>query len=160
MIADGRFRPDLYYRLSVVPIRVPSLRERVPDIAELTAYFLAEFCGRNNFRAKDIDEQVLPILELYDWPGNVRELRNAVERMAILTPGDRITADSIPLEIRVPATARPSGLHEARDAAERDRILQALEQSSWNVSGAARLLGIERTSLHKRMRALKLARQM
>jgi two-component system nitrogen regulation response regulator NtrX len=100
------------------------------------------------------------MLARYAWPGNVRELRNAVERMAILTPGDRITVDSIPVEIQSPRAPRPAtGLQEIRDAAERDRIRQALDQTDWNVSGAARLLGTERTSLHKRLRALGLKRR-
>jgi two-component system nitrogen regulation response regulator NtrX len=159
MIADGRFRQDLYYRLSVVPIRVPALRERREDIPELTAYFLAEFCSRNNVRPKAIDDGVLPVLEQYDWPGNVRELRNTVERMAILTTGDRLTLDSIPAEVRRPRATLPSALHEVRDAAERDRILQALDRTGWNVSAAARLLDVERTSLHKRMKALGLGRE-
>ena len=159
LIATGRFREDLFYRLSVVPIRVPALRERLQDVRELAAYFLAEFCTRNNFRSKTMDEDFLPILERYGWPGNVRELRNAVERMAIPTPGNRMTVESIPIEIRHPQTARPSELHGIRDSAERDRIRQALDQAGWNVSGAARLLGVERTNLHKRMRALKLSRE-
>ena len=103
LIADGKFREDLFYRLSVVPIRVPALRERLQDVRDLAAYFLAEFCTRNNFRPKAIDEDVLQMLERHHWPGNVRELRNTVERMAILSPEDRITVDSIPLEIRVAA---------------------------------------------------------
>ena len=159
LIEDGKFREDLYYRLSVVPIRVPALRERLQDVRELAAYFLAEFCARNNFRPKEIDADVLPILERYSWPGNVRELRNAIERMAILTPGNRLTVESIPSEIRVPQTPRPAGLHEIRDSAERDRILQALDETNWNVSSAARLLGIERTNLHKRIRTLGLSRE-
>jgi two-component system nitrogen regulation response regulator NtrX len=160
LIADGRFRDDLYYRLSVVPIRVPALRERPQDIGELAAYFLAEFCTRNNFRPRAIDAEVVRLLERYSWPGNVRELRNVVERMAILTPGDRITAASIPLEIRQPQAARAAnGLQDVRDSAERARIRQALDETDWNVSGAARLLGTERTSLHKRIRALGLKRR-
>jgi two-component system, NtrC family, nitrogen regulation response regulator NtrX len=157
-IAEGKFREDLFYRLSVVPIRVPTLRERAHDIRDLAAYFLAEFCSRNNFRAKVIDDDVLPLLERYDWPGNIRELRNAVERMAILSAGDHIALEAVPHEIRTPAAARPSGLHETRDAAERQRIRQALDQTDWNVSSAARLLGIERTNLHKRIRSLGLSR--
>ena len=119
-IADGKFREDLYYRLSVVPIRVPALRERLQDVRELAAYFLSEFCTRNNFRPKAIDEDVLQILERHHWPGNIRELRNTVERMAILSPEDRITVESIPLEIRTPAgvaavrPARDSRLGRAR----------------------------------------------
>jgi two-component system, NtrC family, nitrogen regulation response regulator NtrX len=159
LIEDGGFREDLYYRLSVVPIHVPALRERLQDVRDLAAYFLADFCARNNFRSKEIDAEVLPILERYGWPGNVRELRNAIERMAILTPGTRITQESIPSEIRLPEPRRPAGLHEIRDSAERDRILQALQDTNWNVSSAARLLGIERTNLHKRIRTLGLSRE-
>ena len=158
MVAGGAFREDLYYRLSVVPIRVPPLRERLEDVGELAAYFLAEFCARNNFRARDIEADVLTILGRYSWPGNVRELRNVVERMAILTSGTRLTVESIPMELRQPRPARAGGLQEARDAAERDRILRALDQTDWNVSGAARVLGVERTNLHKRIRALGLKR--
>ena len=158
LIAEGRFRADLFYRLSVVPIRVPALRERREDIADLTAYFLADFCARNNFKPKAMDDEVVALLENYDWPGNVRELRNATERMAILTAGPRITVDSVPFEIRAPRVGAPSDLHQARDEAERQRILGALDDTDWNVSAAARRLGIERTSLHKRMRALKIGR--
>ena len=158
LIAEGKFRHDLFYRLSVVPIRVPALRERREDIAALTAYFLADFCARNNFKPKAMDDAVVAVLEDYDWPGNVRELRNATERMAILTQGDRITEDSVPFEIRAPRIGAPSDLHRARDDAERQRILRALDESDWNVSGAARALGVERTSLHKRIRTLKIGR--
>jgi len=156
LIADGRFRQDLFYRLSVVPIRVPPLRERREDVDDLVPYFLAEFCARNNVRAKTIDPDVLTVLRQYDWPGNVRELRNAVERMAILTSAERITTDAVPLEIRSPAAPARSGLQQARDAAERDRIARALDQAGGNVSQAAKSLGIERTHLHKRIRALGL----
>jgi len=159
LVSDGRFREDLYYRLSVVPIRVPSLRERVQDIAELVPYFLSEFCARNNFRPRMIDPEAIAQLERYTWPGNVRELKNVVERMAILTPGERITADAIPLEVRSAQTPRvAAGLQEVRDSAERDRIRQALDQTDWNVSAAARLLDTERTALHKRIRTLGLKR--
>jgi two-component system nitrogen regulation response regulator NtrX len=157
LVATGRFRQDLYYRLSVVPIRVPPLRERRSDVGELAAYFLADFCTRNDMRRRELAPDVVSILERHGWPGNVRELRNVVERMAILTRGDRITPESIPLEIRQPQAARPTGaLQDVRDTAERERIRQALEQTDWNVSGAARLLGAERTSLHKRIKALGL----
>jgi two-component system nitrogen regulation response regulator NtrX len=158
LVAAGAFREDLYYRLSVVPIRVPALRERLEDVDDLVSYFLAEFCARNNFRPREIEPDVVAVLARHTWPGNVRELRNVVERMAILTPGHRITMDSIPLEIRLPQPPRSNGLQGIRDSAERDRIRQALDQTDWNVSGAARVLGIERTSLHKRIRALGLRR--
>ena len=159
LVAQQKFREDLYYRLCVVPIRMPSLRERPPDIAPMAEYFLQEFCARNNFRPKNIDAAVYETLAAYCWPGNARELRNVIERMAILTPGDRITAESVPVEIRMAKhTAPKSNLKEARESAERDHILRALEECSWNVSGAARVLGMERTNLHKRIRALGLTR--
>jgi two-component system nitrogen regulation response regulator NtrX len=159
LVAAGRFREDLYYRLSVVPIRVPALRERLQDIDDLVSYFLSEFCARNNFRPRPIDADAVALLRRHTWPGNVRELRNVVERMAILTAGDRITADAIPVEVRSTQSARSAaGLQEVRDSAERDRIRQALDQTDWNVSAAARLLDTERTALHKRIRALGLKR--
>jgi two-component system nitrogen regulation response regulator NtrX len=159
MVGQEKFREDLYYRLSVVPIRVPSLRERPHDIRLLAEYFLEDFCARNNFKPKKLDEQVYQMLESYAWPGNARELRNVIERMAILTPGERLTREAIPVEIRVQREAGPkSTIQEARESAEREHILRALEESNWNVSGAARALGMERTNLHKRIRALGLAR--
>src|SRR4051812_24570738 len=150
LVATGRFREDLYYRLSVVPIQAPALRERLPDIDELVPYFLSEFCARNNFRPRTIDPDAVALLRRYDWPGNIRELRNVVERMAILSPGDRITADAVPLEVRSSQAARATaGLQEVRDSAERERIRQALDRTEWNVTAAARLLDTERTALHK-----------
>ena len=159
MVLQEKFREDLYYRLSVVPIRVPALRERPHDIRLLAEYFLEEFCTRNNFKRKVLEESVFALLESYPWPGNARELRNVVERMAILTQGERITRDSIPVEVRVQRDAGPkSTIQEARESAEREHIMRALEESNWNVSGAARALGMERTNLHKRIRALGLTR--
>jgi len=159
LVERKKFREDLYYRLSVVPIRLPPLRERAEDIRALAEYFLEEFCRRNNFRPKRIDEPVFALLRDYSWPGNIRELRNTIERMAILSPEDTITAESVPLEIRLPrARAAHSSLIETRAEAERGLIRQALEESGWNVSAAARALGVERTHLHKRMRALGIER--
>jgi two-component system nitrogen regulation response regulator NtrX len=159
MVSQEKFREDLYYRLSVVPIRVPALRERPNDIRPLAEYFLEDFCARNNFKPKRLDQSVFAILEGYAWPGNARELRNVIERMAILTPGECLTRDSIPVEIRVQRETGPkSTIQEARESAEREHILRALEESNWNVSGAARALGMERTNLHKRIRALGLTR--
>jgi two-component system, NtrC family, nitrogen regulation response regulator NtrX len=159
LVAQNRFREDLFYRLSVVPIRIPPLRERRDDIRSLAEYFLDEFCARNNFRRKEIDEDVFPIFERYTWPGNARELKNAVERMAILSPGDRITAAAVPLEIKLgPDADSRSSLQQTRESAERESILKALEETNWNVSAAARILGIERTNLHKRIRALGISK--
>jgi two-component system, NtrC family, nitrogen regulation response regulator NtrX len=160
LVQQEKFREDLYYRLSVVPIRVPALRERPQDLRALAQYFLIEFCARNNFKSKTLDDGVFAVFENYSWPGNARELKNAIERMAILTQGDRLTVDSIPVEIRVPKdSSAHSSVHEARESAERDHILRALEETNWNVSGAARALGMDRTNLHKRIRTLGLSRE-
>ena len=159
MVGQQKFREDLYYRLCVVPVRMPSLRERREDIAPLAEYFLGEFCARNNFRAKKWGEETLAVLEDYAWPGNIRELRNTVERMAILSRGDVIEEEAVPVEIRIArGSATKSNLRDARDSAEREHILKALEEAKWNVSSAARVLGMERTNLHKRIRALGLER--
>ncbi len=155
LVEAKKFREDLYYRLSVVPIRVPPLRERPDDIPALARYFLDEFCRRNNFKPKRIADDVVAGLTAYRWPGNIRELRNVVERMAILAQ-DPITRDALPLEIRLPEAAEVTSLEEARAQAERDLIRGALDRAAWNVAAAARALGIERTHLHKRMRALGL----
>ena len=138
---------------------MPALRERPHDVRLLAEYFLEDFCVRNNFKRKALDETVYPLLESYAWPGNARELRNVIERMAILTPGERLGLDSVPLEIRLPKdSAARSSIQDARQAAEREHIQRALEQSNWNVSSAARALGMERTNLHKRIRALGITR--
>jgi Response regulator containing CheY-like receiver, AAA-type ATPase, and DNA-binding domains len=160
LVQQEKFREDLYYRLSVVPIRVPALRERPQDLRPLAQYFLEEFCARNNFKSKTLDDAVFAVFENYAWPGNARELKNAIERMAILTQGDRLTVDSVPVEIRVPKdVGARSSVQDARESAERDHILRALEETNWNVSGAARALGMDRTNLHKRIRTLGLVRE-
>jgi two-component system nitrogen regulation response regulator NtrX len=159
MVGQQKFREDLYYRLCVVPVRMPSLRERREDIVPLAEYFLGEFCARNNFRAKKWGVETLAVLEDYGWPGNIRELRNTVERMAILSRGDVIDEEAVPVEIRIArGSSTKSNLRDARDSAEREHILKALEEAKWNVSSAARVLGMERTNLHKRIRALGLER--
>ncbi|HEX4134692.1 MAG TPA: sigma-54 dependent transcriptional regulator [Bryobacteraceae bacterium] len=160
MVTQGKFREDLYYRVSVVPIRVPALRERPQDIRLMAEYFLDDFCVRNGFRRKSFEEEVWDAFESCKWPGNARELRNAVERMAILSPDDVLTTAAIPLELRMPQknNGSRSSVQEARESAEREHVLRALEEAGWNVSSAARALGMERTNLHKRIRALGLAR--
>jgi two-component system, NtrC family, nitrogen regulation response regulator NtrX len=158
-VSQGRFREDLYYRLAVMPLRVPALRERPQDVRVLAAHFLEEFCGRNNVRMKQFDPAVFELFERYGWPGNARELRNVVERMAILSPGEVLDKESAPIELRLGRDPdAPNSVEEARRSAERDHITRALDEASWNVSAAARALGMERTSLHKRIRALGLAR--
>jgi two-component system nitrogen regulation response regulator NtrX len=160
MVSQQKFREDLYYRLCVMPVRVPALRERIEDIQPIAEYFLGDFCARNNFRPKKFQPDAIEALEQYAWPGNIRELRNVVERMAILAPGDMIEAAAAPVEIRMNKSSAPRGnLRETRESAEREHILRALQESDWNVSGAARSLGMERTNLHKRIRALGIERE-
>jgi two-component system, NtrC family, nitrogen regulation response regulator NtrX len=157
LVADGRFREDLYYRLNVVPIRVPALRERVEDVPLLARFFTAQLCAKNNVRQKLIDDEVLAELQLYRWPGNVRELQNAIERMVIMS-GERITLLDLPEEIvavEQPADAPgATSLKAFRDEAERNHILKVLQKNSGNVSQAALELGIRRTYLHRRMSQL------
>ncbi len=174
-VKDGRFREDLYFRLNVVPIVSPPLRERKSDILLLAKGFLQEFSVENGLREKPIDEEVLEALAERPWPGNVRELRNVVERMAILS-GDRITLDDLPeegvlSEVRresappsdVPSTLDDAGerltLREYRTRAEKDYILRTLDEVAWNISRAATILGVERTNLHKKMRSYGIRRE-
>ena len=141
-IADGKFREDLYYRLSVVPIRVPALRERLQDVRDLAAYFLAEFCARN-FQDESLRRGRAAAART---PSLARQHpRTAQCRGADGDPQPRRSHHGgiHALEIRTPPPSRASGLHEVRDSAERDRIRQALDQTDWNVAGAARVLGIE-----------------
>jgi DNA-binding NtrC family response regulator len=181
-VAEGQFREDLFFRLNVVPIRSPSLRERREDIPALVAAFLEEFCEENGIRPKPVDAAVMERLRHKPWPGNVRELKNVVERMAILS-GDRITVEDLPpegklslaaaQELAAPAVSPADGdvlgeamedgrrltLREYRDRAERRYIEATLDACDWNISKAAGLLGVERTNLHKKMRALGLRRE-
>lgn len=169
-VADGEFREDLYFRINVVPIRSPSLRERREDVPLLVRTFLREFALENGTREKPIDPEVVEALSLRSWPGNVRELKNVVERMAILS-GDRITLEDLPIDPRErtsshsqPAVPSFSGservtLREYRDMAERSYIVETLQECEWNISRAASVLGVERTNLHKKMRAFGIRRE-
>lgn len=173
-VKEGRFREDLYFRLNVVPIETPPLRERNTDIPLLAKGFLRDFCAENGVRCKPIDDEVLEALAERPWPGNVRELRNVVERMAILS-GERITMDDLPEEgvlsqgrrdsqgpSDFPPSVDQSGerltLREYRSRAEKEYILQTLDEVGWNISRAATILGVERTNLHKKMRSYGIRR--
>jgi two-component system nitrogen regulation response regulator NtrX len=160
-IQKGNFREDLFYRLNVVPFSVPPLRERKQDIPPLVREFLREF-GRQYGRPRmEVSEEALEALSQHNWPGNVRELRNLVERVLILNPRAlRIERKHLP-----PLTQRASGrgndefssLQEARDAYERDYIQKKIEEAKSNVSRAAELLGLERSHLYRKMKALGIA---
>jgi DNA-binding NtrC family response regulator len=172
-VAAGEFREDLYFRLNVIPLRSPALRERSEDIPALTRAFLAEFCGENGIRLKPLHPDVLESLVERPWPGNVRELRNVVERMAILSD-DEITLDDLPEAPRrdLPAEAMVAlpglqlqggtpreSLREYRERAEREFIVATLNHFDWNISRASVVLGVERTNLHKKMRSLGIKRE-
>lgn len=156
-IERGNFREDLFYRLNVIPFEVPPLRERTEDIRLLAEYFLNEFTSAYGRKPKELTEEAWKILEQYPWPGNVRELRNLMERIVIMYPQIRIDARHIPLPSerrRPPAPTGAASLQEVRTAAERDYILRRLDETGGNISRAAELLGLERSNLYKKMRAL------
>jgi two-component system, NtrC family, nitrogen regulation response regulator NtrX len=161
-VAAGQFREDLFYRLNVVPIKVPSLRERSDDIPLLVAVFVRRLCAKNNIKEKSIDAEVLDELKRYAWPGNVRELQNVLERMLILS-GDRVTAADLPDELLAGleegAPAVGASLKEFRDQAERDFIVQVLKQHGGNVTQAALEMGVRRTYLHRRLAVLRIGKR-
>jgi two-component system nitrogen regulation response regulator NtrX len=165
-IRAGRFREDLYFRLNVIPISVPALRERPGDIPRLAAHFMAEFAREYGRRVKTFDASALAVLQQCSWPGNVRELRNVVERLMIMVFGDAISASDLTfLERNAPAPADhadvpPAGrvtLHEARDRFERDLILRTLAEQQGNMSRTAEVLGVERSNLYRKMKAFGIA---
>ena len=161
-VRRGAFREDLWFRLNVVPIHLPPLRERPEDLAALVPHFTAYYCKENGFRQKTFAPEVLEKLAQYSWPGNIRELRNIVERLVIMTPGEHITAADLPLSLQAPAAkglgAFQAGvtLREMRDRIEKEYILSCLAATSGNMSQAAELLGLERSNLYKKMRALRI----
>jgi two-component system nitrogen regulation response regulator NtrX len=160
-IRAGRFREDLYFRLNVVPIAVPALRDRIQDIPLLADHFMAMLAREYGRRPKTFDADAVATLQRYPWPGNVRELRNLVERLMIMVPGDRVTARDLsfldqggitlpPMPTRLAALAP---LHDARDEFERQYILRALAAQQGNISRTAEVLGVERSNLYRKMRA-------
>ena len=182
-----RFRDDLYFRLAVFPIRSPSLKERVEDIPLLAEAFMQAFSKDNGTKPKPIDDEVMRRLAARRWPGNVRELKNVVERMAILS-GDRVTVADLPEDphespfgdeepeathaaseapeppeteeptARAPVPADYSTLREHREKTERRYIVDTLKLTGWNISRTAVILGVERTNLHKKIRAYQIKR--
>jgi DNA-binding NtrC family response regulator len=159
-IAAGEFREDLYYRLNVIPMQAPSLRTHREDLPELVKSLVARVCEENGMKAKEVEAEALEHLSRHDWPGNVRELRNACERLAILTPGPRITGEAVK-KLYGEGRAPERGIYRAgvpmKDLvaeAERDIIQQALAFHEGHVTQTAAALGLERSHLYKKMRAL------
>jgi two-component system nitrogen regulation response regulator NtrX len=162
-IRQGRFREDLYFRLNVIPVLVPPLRERGEDVVRLAEHFVTEFSREYGRRPKTLGPDALEVLRNYAWPGNVRELRNVIERLMIMVPRDVITQADLPFLDVKPGQARPPDpetikpLFDARDAWERAYILGALSVFDGNISRTADALGLERSNLYKKMRGLGIA---
>lgn len=159
-IGKGTFREDLYYRLNVIPIEVPPLRERLEDIPMIVDEFLEHFCYGSGSGKKEMSPDALELFKSYDWPGNVRELKNMVERLVILTPGKLITAEDIPDSLKKKLKLysqsplfQVDSLKEARSYFEREFILRKLAENNGNISQTAEAIGIERSHLHKKIKA-------
>jgi two-component system nitrogen regulation response regulator NtrX len=161
-IERGNFREDLFYRLNVVPFHVPPLRERIEDVRLLADHFLIEFTTAYGRKPKQLTGDAFRALEEYPWPGNVRELRNLMERIVIMNPQTGIDSRHIPLDrSRRAVFDRPmerfGSLQDVREAAERDYILKKLEEAKGNVTRTSELLGLERSHLYRKMKALGIA---
>jgi transcriptional regulator with PAS, ATPase and Fis domain len=158
MTRQGRFREDLYYRIHVVPIFVPALRERVEDIPVLAEYFVSVYCAANGLPAKTIADDALLALKRYAWPGNVRELENTIQRLVVMTDGDSISLSDMPAEIVQSATRNAKGrlrlpaggvdLDKELEDYERRWLQEALQQAKQSKSEAARLLGVDRNRIN------------
>lgn len=177
LAASGEFREDLFFRLAVVPIHTPPLRERLDDIPQLARHFIRQSCEENGLASREITMEALHALSRHDWPGNVRELRNVIERMVVLSDGD-LDIDDVPVEMRGDGRDEDDAslsvgdarfaelmrekselpLKAFREAVERAFILQRLREHEWNVSRTANALGIERTHLHRKLKILGIQR--
>lgn len=168
-ISEGRFREDLYYRLNVVPVRIPPLRERREDIPELVNHFLTRFAAERRIPTPELSKDAMAALQAHDWPGNVRQLRNIIERTLILAPGDRvgrIEVDLLPQEIidsqgsaglgGASMAIMGSPLREARESFEREYLKIQIRRFSGNISRTASFIGMERSALHRKLKALGL----
>jgi len=166
-IAAGKFREDLYHRLSVVPIRVPGLVERREDIPELVEYFMSQIAQTTGLPKRNVGADALAVLQSHDWPGNVRQLRNNVERLMILAGGDPdavITASMLPQDVGSMIPSMPNGnggeqlmslaLREAREVFEREYLLAQINRFGGNISRTAEFVGMERSALHRKLKAL------
>ncbi len=160
-VKEGRFREDLYYRLNVIPIRVPPLRDRREDLPELANFFLKRYSVKFRKQMRGITDQTMKILSAYWWPGNIRELENLVERLVAMSDKEWITEEDLPIEYYL-AQAEPDSerttslLTEACDTFERNFILKALERTGWNVTATARYLGIPLSTIKHKMDRLEI----
>jgi two-component system nitrogen regulation response regulator NtrX len=155
-IGRGDFREDLYFRLSVIPVRVPPLRERGEDVPVLVQHFVKQFCVENNFRPRAFSPAAIEALKRHPWRGNVRELKNAVERLLIMAEGDEIGPEQMGEVLRRPAEsgsapAGPPTLRDFKESAERAFLVGKLRESNWNISATAAAIGTPRSNLYKKL---------
>ncbi len=160
-VSAGTFRQDLYYRINVINIELPPLRERTADIPLLARHFLQVACADSGKPLKEFSDDAVTSLQQYHWPGNVRELQNVIERAVLLGKTDLITSTDLPRHLGAPAprslnTSAASGLRESLEEPERQIILEVLRASNWNRNVTAERLGINRTTLYKKMKRLGL----
>jgi two-component system nitrogen regulation response regulator NtrX len=169
-IEKGNFREDLFFRLSVIPLRVPPLRDRVEDIPALVQHFLETLARENNFRRRRITPRAMEALQRHRWKGNIRELRNTVERCLIMTAGEAIDLADLPDAVRVdPRPAPPDNggdaavsagtLREFKESAERLFLVQKLRESGWNISRTAEVIGTPRSNLYKKLEFYKISQE-
>jgi len=151
LLAEGKMREDLYYRLNVVPLRVPPLRERHDDVPPLVEHFLQRACTRHRREPKRIAEAAMKILCEYSWPGNVRQLRNCIERLVVICPGSAIHADDLPPEMRTPPSAGVMSLEAAVQETEKAAIIAALAQCNQHREHTAAILGISVRTLRYKL---------
>ncbi len=154
-IKEGNFREDLYFRLNVIPISLPPLRERADDIQQLVEHFLDMFAALYGQKKKKMSKAAISTLLSYNWPGNVRELKNTIERFVIMNPDEVIDVVDIPsAKSSGPNIPSDSTLKDARESFEKEFILKKLKENNWNISKTAELLEIERSNLHRKIKAL------
>jgi two-component system nitrogen regulation response regulator NtrX len=156
-IAAGRFREDLFYRLNVIPVRTPALREHLEDLQPLVEHFVRRYAEQNNYKPKELVPEAMAHLKALPWKGNVRELKNLVERLLILSPGDKVTRDDV---LGATGGARPelstsllavATLREFRDLSERMFLMHKLEENNWNVTQTAQAIDTPRSNLYKKL---------
>jgi two-component system, NtrC family, nitrogen regulation response regulator NtrX len=180
-IEKGHFREDLYFRLAVIPIHVPPLRERQGDIALLVRHYMESFSRENNTRLKRVTQAALEALQRYRWKGNIRELRNTVERMIIMTAGDTIDLADLPSVVQSPSSAsgaglaagplaskfapadndatKPGTLREFKENAERAFLVSKLRENGWNISKTAEVIGTPRSNLYKKLEQYQITQE-
>jgi two-component system nitrogen regulation response regulator NtrX len=159
-IKDGNFREDLFFRISVIPVEVPPLRDRKDDIPLLVEHFIRVFCEENNKAPKEMSEGAVKILMSYHWPGNVRELKNLVERLVIMTDEKAIKETHVtPLLAEAKVVTAEKPLSDLVEDFEKSLIVSELKRTGWNVSQAASRLGIDRANLHRKMRRYGIQRE-